>query len=67
LNRSRYLARTLATFTAPDSPLRDHDILGLDNASADDTREVVARLQAAFPRIPLPQRGLRSPAAAAGV
>jgi hypothetical protein len=50
-NRSRHLARTLATFTAEDSPVRGHDILVLDNASTDDTREVVAGLQQQFPRI----------------
>lgn len=50
-NRARHLARTLATFTAADSPVRDHDILVLDNASTDETGEVVARLQASFPRL----------------
>jgi glycosyltransferase involved in cell wall biosynthesis len=50
-NRARHLAQTLATFTAPDSPVRDHDILVLDNASTDETGELVTRLQAAFPRL----------------
>ena len=44
-NRKKYLQRTLEIFLSDTSPVRDYDIMILDNCSNDDTYSVVKHFQ----------------------
>ncbi len=50
-NRESYLSRTLATFTEEKSPVRNFDILVLDNNSTDNTAAVVKEYAKKYPNI----------------
>ncbi len=50
-NRCDYLARTLECFFADNSPIKDFDLLVLDNNSTDKTEEIVQEFQKKHPNL----------------
>ncbi len=50
-NRDTYLSRTLETFTGENSPVRNFDILVLDNNSTDNTATIVKKYTQKHPNI----------------
>lgn len=50
-NRSYFLNRTLKQLFAEDSPIKKCDITVLDNASTDNTAEIVSEYQKKFPNL----------------
>lgn len=50
-NRDIYLERTLNFLTQKDSPIKDFDFLVLDNASTDNTYNIIKDFQKKFPNI----------------
>ncbi len=50
-NRAYYLERTLKQILADDSPIKDFDITILNNASTDETDEIISKYQKKFPNL----------------
>lgn len=50
-NRKKYIQRTLDQLLAENSPIRDYDIIVLDNASTDGTSELIEEYCKSFPNL----------------
>ena len=50
-NRAYYLERTLKQILAYDSPIKDFDITILNNASTDETDDIIKKYQKKFPNL----------------